>query len=173
MKKFLFAAIALIAFQFSNAQSFAKGDKFLEGTFRYTDNEESQNFTISPKFGYFLSDKFALGAEVNVAGGNKDAEAFGAGVFGRYYFFSIGEHLRVYSQAGVNTFNQKSTSENTTSAGVGLGLNYFISKNLSLTFDVSSLASYSNTEGASTTSFGFDGVNNPLNAPSFGLNYRF
>jgi hypothetical protein len=69
--------------------------------------------------------------------------------------------------------NQKVGSINTTSANVGLGLNYFISKNLSLTFDVSRLANYTNSEGVSSTSFGFDGVNNPLNTPSFGLNYRF
>jgi len=178
MNKFLITAIALFALQFSNAQSFAKGDKFLEGTFMFKTSDAEDTFNFNPSVGYFLTDKFAVGVNFNTettkdSEGNKTNEVLGAGVFARCYFFSIGDHFRVHSQLGVGTSNDKITERSTTSATLGLGVNYFISKNLSLTLNAADIFSYESSEGSSSTQIGFEGINNPFDIATFGLNYRF
>jgi outer membrane protein len=178
MKKFLFIATALFALQFSNAQSFAKGDKFLEGTFMFKTSDAEDTFNFNPSVGYFLTDKFAVGANFTTettkdSNGNKTNQILGASVFARCYFLNIGEHLRVHSQLGVGTSNDKITETSTTSATLGLGINYFISKNLSLTLNAADIFSYESTEGTDSTQIGFEGINNPFNVATLGLNYRF
>jgi hypothetical protein len=54
-----------------------------------------------------------------------------------------------------------------------LGINYFISKNLSLTLNAADIFSYESTEGTDSTQIGFEGINNPFNVATLGLNYRF
>lgn len=56
-------------------------------------------------------------------------------------------------------------------ANLGLGVNYFVTKNLALSANLANLASY-NFE---TESFnvGFSGVENPFNTTRFGVLYKF
>ena len=182
MKKFLLLAIAFIAFQTSFAQTFAKGDTFVEGTVKFVTGDADKTFNFNPSVGYFATEKIAVGVELNTqstknAAGAKTSDSFGVGAFARCYFLSIGDHLRVYSQLGLSANDDKATDVKSTDLALGLGANYFITKNLSLTMKVADLAKFSSvkTGGASSseTTIGFSGVTNPLNLGTFGLNYRF
>jgi hypothetical protein len=64
----------------------------------------------------------------------------------------------------------KSTS---TSANLGLGANYSITKKLALTMNVADLISYESADGNSVTTIGFTGVNNPFATAKFGVIYKF
>jgi outer membrane protein len=182
MKKFLFIAIAFIAFQTSNAQSFAKGDTFVEGTVSFVSGDSNETFNFNPAVGYFVTDKVTVGVELDTqstknAAGVKTSDSFGVGVFARCYFLKIGEHLNVYSQLGLGTSDDKVTDVKSTDVRVGLGANYFVTKNLSLTLKLAELAKYSSVKtgdvSANETSIGFNGVTNPFTTPTFGLSYRF
>ena len=186
MKNFLFALIAIFAFATAQAQtsktSFSKGDTFVEGTVKFVTSDDVKTFNLNPSVGYFLTDKFAVGVNVNTqsteTAGVKTADSFGVGVFGRCYFFNVGEHFKTYSQLSINSASDKAADTKTLSATIGLGANYFVSKNLSLTLSVADLASYASVKTGSasavnTTTVGFAGITNPFTTPTFGLNYRF
>jgi outer membrane protein len=201
MKKILFIAIALLALQTSFAQTFTKGDTFVEGTFGYRNNTSvvtnettgavslngSTGYSINPSVGHFLTDKFAVGASLSTGQsetqGISKTTSFGYGVFARCYFLNIGEHFKAYTQVGVSGNDLKTDRAKATelNAGISLGGNYFVSKNLALTFAVADLAKYGTSKTLSgdsfitgqNNSFGLSGVNNPLNATTFGLLYRF
>jgi outer membrane protein len=182
MKKFLLFAMMLFAFQLSSAQTFAKGDTFVEGTVKFVTSDDVKTFNFNPSVGYFLTDKFAAVFNINTqstkTAGVQTSDSFGVGVAGRCYFFSIGEHFRAFSQLGISTNDDKAADTKSTNINLGLGANYFVSKNLSLTLSVVDLASYAsvktgNASAVNTTTIGFSGVTNPFTTPTFGLNYRF
>jgi outer membrane protein len=186
MKNFLFAIIAIFAFATTQAQEvktgFSKGDTFIEGTVKFVTSDDVKTFNLNPSVGYFLTDKFAAGLMVNTqsteTAGVKTSDSFGVGVFGRCYFFNIGENFKTFSQLAVTSNSDKAADTKSINANIGLGANYFVSKNLSLTLSVADLVSYASVKTGSasavnTTTVGFSGVTNPFATPTFGLNYRF
>jgi outer membrane protein len=182
MKKFLLFAMMLFAFQLSSAQTFAKGDTFVEGTVKFVTSDDVKTFNLNPTVGYFLTDKFAAGVTVNTqstkTAGVQTSDSFGIGVFGRCYFLNIGEHFTTFSQLAITSNSDKAADTKTLNANIGLGANYFITKNLSLVLSVADLVSYAsvkagNASAVNTTTVGFSGVTNPFATPTFGLNYRF
>ena len=46
MKKILFIAIALMAIQTSFAQTFSKGDTFVEGTVKFVSSDDTKTFNF-------------------------------------------------------------------------------------------------------------------------------
>lgn len=197
MKKLILLAIAFIAFQTSFAQKFTKGDIFVEGTVKFVTSDAEKTFNFNPSVGYFLSDKFAVGGELNTQttkeSGIKNTESFGVGVFARCFFLEVGK-LQVYSQLGVSINDNKLYTETyqtivdneivtntrtvngnkSTQAALSLGANYFITNKLSLTMKAADLASYKSVNGGDDRlTAGFEGVNNPFSLASLGLNYRF
>jgi outer membrane protein len=178
MKKILFIAIALMAIQTSFAQTFSKGDTFVEGTVKFVSSDDTKTFNFSPTIGHFVTDKVAVGAFLNTentkTSGATTTDSFGFGIFARYYFLKIGEHFNVHTQYQMGLNNDTAGDIKSLSANLGLGANYFVTKNLSLTVSVADLASYKSIDGGdSTTTIGFSGVTNPFTTPSFGVNYRF
>lgn len=182
MKKFLLIAIAFFAFATSNAQTFSKGDTFVEGTVNFVTSNDVKTFNFNPSVGYFLTDKFAAGVTVNTqstkTAGVTTSDSFGVGVFGRCYFLNIGEHFKTFSQLSITSNDDNAADTKSLNANLGLGANYFVTKNLSLTLQVANLASYAsvkagNDSAVNTTTIGFNGVTNPFTTPTFGLNYRF
>jgi len=109
MKKIIFAAAALFAFGFANAQDakeesaggmgFANGDIFITGSVGFgsqtTGDAKENTFDVSPSVGFFVSDNIAIGARLGYMStktnsglpGEDDATAntFSIGAFGRYY----------------------------------------------------------------------------------------
>lgn len=185
MKKILLILVAVLGFTtMATAQNgFKKSDKFVEGTFSYEKQKDvDATWTFNPSVGYFFTDKFAVGASLetgNVLVKNEvDTEVdsttpgkqTSVGVFARCYFLNVGKDFKVYSQLGVNNRNL-ANDDAYLDAGLGLGLNYFVTKNLALTTSLASLVSYN--DNTSTFRAGFDGVNNPFNTPKFGLIYKW
>lgn len=166
MKKILLIAVAFLAFATSNAQSFIKGDTFLEGTANFVTSDVTETFNLSPKAGYFVTDKVAVGASITTG----NAKDFNVSIFARNYFLSVGKSLKIYSELGITNSNP-AAAEAYISANLGVGLNYFVTENLAITTNLVSLASYDDQN--SRFELGFNGLNNPLATPTFGLLYRF
>jgi outer membrane protein len=176
MKKFLLIAIAFFAFAASNAQTFSKGDTFVEGTVSYTKTKDADaTYTFAPIIGYFLTDKFAVGAQVEKT---NTTDKLGAGVFARCYFLNVGKDFKVFSGLNLNTnalvldtTTDDFIARQNFNAGLNLGVNYFVTKNLALSANLANLAGYNfETEAFNV---GFGGVENPFNVSKFGVLYKF
>jgi len=198
------ATVAMIA---TTAQAqektfgFNEGDVLLEGNLSFsstkdnnTDVKESE-FTFAPKAGYFLNDDFALGVQLNVTNGKIDTNVgettnnvFGAGVFGRYYFLDLGQRFKTYGEVGLGFASYKDevttggvSVENKASgfgAGLGLGMNYFVTEKIAINFALTDILSYSSAKqkgGESVNSFGLqvNELNNFFSTAQFGLTFKF
>jgi len=234
MKKLLLsAAVALFAFT-ANAQEettentfgFAEGDILVEGNLGFgsvtrTDSDEdgdffeekNSSFSFNPKAGYFISDKLALGLELNVNSSKTEdtdlasdpnitnetkTSSFGAGVFARYYFLDLGKRFKTYGEFGLgfasgNTETTQSGLDDPINdydtsnfnAGLGLGINYFVTENFAINFVVSDLLAFTSEkgenqlEGASDeykqSGFGanVNVFNNFFSTAQFGLTFKF
>ncbi|KDN54280.1 OmpW family outer membrane protein [Flavobacterium seoulense] len=202
MKKVVLSVVALLAITFANAQdakdfSFSQGDVLVEGNLGFgstndkNTEEKTNTFSITPSVAYFLTDKFAVGAQLGytsdkreVAGIDTDKESeFDAGVFGRYYFLDLGQRFKTYADAGVGFTTIKDdindTKVNGFGAGVGLGINYFVTERIVLNFALRNIISYQSVKpdgGENVSQFGFDlngNIANPFSAASFGVGYKF
>lgn len=179
MKKILLILVATLGLTANAQTGFKKSDVFVEGSFSYAKEKDADaTYTFAPTVGYFLTDKFAVGAQVEKS---NTTGKLGAGVFARCYFLNVGKDFKVFSGLNLNTnalvldastadVNDFITRQNF-NANLGLGVNYFVTKNLALSANLANLAGY-NFE---TESFnvGFSGVENPFNTTKFGVLYKF
>ena len=180
MKKILLILVATLGLTANAQTGFKKSDVFVEGSFSYAKEKGADaTYTFAPTVGYFLTDKFAVGAQVEKS---NTMDKLGAGVFARCYFLNVGKDFKVFSglnlntnalvldESTVNNVNDFITRQNF-NANLGLGVNYFVTKNLALSANLANLAGY-NFE---TESFnvGFSGVENPFNTTRFGVLYKF
>ncbi len=154
MKKLILSALAICAFSFSNAQEtettpgFVKGSKFVSGTLSYgsseTGNSQTSDFTVAPKFGYFVTNNIAVGAKIGLnllneddATGNQitDANKFSAGLFGRYYVTPAAK-FSVFAELGANynttDYKLGNFKEDGFDVSLAPGISYFISKSFAL-----------------------------------------
>jgi outer membrane protein len=168
--------LSLLSLNTVSAQStFKKADKIVEGTVSYTKSTDVKaTWSLNPTVGYFVTDKIAVGlsAQVGEAGETKTTNV---GVFGRYYVLNLCKGILVYSQLDLtnNTTGVSGKSTSSFTSNVGLGANYFVTKNLALSMGLANLISYQSVDSKSTFSVGFTGINNPISAAKFGLLYRF
>jgi len=201
MKK-LFLAAVIAAFGFTaNAQDetpafgFGEGDLFIEGNVGFSStndkntDEKANGFNITPSVGYFITDDIAVGGTFSlnsykqeVSGTDtEDQFGFGIGAFGRYYFLDLGERFKTNAEFGLGYLSMDDkladVKENTFGAGLGLGMNYFVTEKIALTFGLKNVLSFSSSKldvsGAKAVSefnFGFGDVANPFGGnASFGL----
>ncbi|MEO8932853.1 MAG: outer membrane beta-barrel protein [Xanthomarina sp.] len=203
MKKiFLMAAVAVFGFTQVNAQEggdfgFDEGDIFIEGSvgFSSTNNKntdvKSNTVLVMPKAGYFITDKFAAGVGLGFGSYkqetgstiNDDESSFAAGLFARYYFLELGNRFKTYSEFGVGygSTNDKIADAklNTISAGLDLGVNYFVTEKIAVTFALTDILSFkskkadaSGAKPVSSFNFGVGSVNNPFATASFGILFK-
>ena len=216
MKKVLLSAVALMTIGFANAQEeaattsiggFAKGDMFVEGNIGFSSDkyendtyeEKQNNFNFSPKAGYFVTEKLAVGVELGIGSSKYDesdtgysyeetSNNFSGGVFARYYFLDLGQRFKTYAEAGFGFGSQKwetdgvETRKNT-SLGVnaGLGIQYFVTPKIAINFGLTDILGYGTTKsefpgGGEFTNSEFNGnvnvFNNFFSAAQFGLTYK-
>jgi len=198
MKKILFAAAAVFVFGFANAQEeksdggFAKGDVFVTGAFTFRSsndkdfNSKTAGFEVAPQVGYFLTENIAIGARLGFTSNEQktagtttfDQSSLSAGAFGRYYF-TPADKFSLFAQLGVDYFTTENnlpggTKFNGLDAGLGAGLNYFVSSNFSIEAGVAFLGFSSGKEdvpgakGGTAFNFGAD-----WRTITFGVNYKF
>lgn len=201
--KFLFI-LSFLTFSFANAQqieadeemnsakgvTFQNGDMFLEGAIKINTGGDEDYYGFSPKFGYFLNDRIAVGAKLNYENienetNNTKTDKFGAGAFARYYFLELDQkRFKAFAEAGLGfgrnetKVNNVEDTDNSVTADLNIGLNYFVTKNIAVTFTLANVLSYNSVspeEGPSADTFNLN-INlfeNIFDQPQFGLLYRF
>ncbi|MDA0176455.1 MULTISPECIES: outer membrane beta-barrel protein [Mesoflavibacter] len=203
MKKlFIAATIALFGFT-ANAQEeqtfgFANGDVIVEGNLGYNNvndkntEEKTNEFSINPKAGYFVSDDLAVGIELSYNSATQDVagtetadfSAFGAGVFARYYFLDLGSRFTTYSELGLGFASAENkiadVKSNGFGAGLGLGINYFVKENIAINFGLTDVLSYNTSkvdadgaESVSEFNANLNVFNNFFQTAQFGLTFKF
>ncbi len=220
MKKLVLSLMAVAAFGFTaNAQEkekpafgFQENNVFVEGSFQISDMKvkpengpdyKATVFQVSPKVGYMLNDKFAVGASLGFGKIGTDNEIFGgifdeidsdyikttyAGAFARYYFLELGKRFKTYTEVGIGYSQGIANADlgefkaTGIQAGVDLGFNYFVTENLAIAFNLGNVFSYSNYnlkfEGekqgtVSTTNANLNIFDNFFDNAKFGLVYKF
>ncbi|MCL9769229.1 porin family protein [Flavobacterium sp. HXWNR69] len=197
MKKVLLSAVALLAFGFANAQEgkgnggFSKGDVFVTGAFTFGTTNDKNNdvktnsFEIAPQVGFFVNENIAVGGKLGFGSyktedtgvDTVDMSGLTLGAFGRYYFTPANQ-FSLFGQLGFDysSMENKLTNYkvNGIDAGLGLGMNYFVSSNFSIEAGVAVLGFTSEKADVSgakaSTSFNFGG---DWRAVTFGVNYKF
>lgn len=196
MKKLLFAAVAVFAFGFTNAQDggtggFSKGNIFVSGGVGFNSSKtgdfKESTTEFSPAFGYFVTENIALGARLSIASGKQElgsaeekVSAFGAEVFGRYYW-SPASQFSVFGElaAGIGSFKYEPVigpeeTSKTFGVNAGVGVNYFLSNNFAIEAGWAGLGYNTDDNGGDgadkTNSFG---LNVDLSSINFGLTYKF
>ena len=197
MKKVLLSAVALLAFGFANAQEeksnggFSKGDVFVTGAFTFgstndkDDEVKTNGFEIAPKIGYFLTENIAIGGKIGFSSSKtedtgvdtKDLSGLTLGAFGRYYFTPANQ-FSLFANLGLDYSSMKDkladAKLNGFQAGLGAGMNYFVSSNFSIEAGVAVLGFSSEKSDATgakgSTGFNFGG---DWRAVTFGVNYKF
>lgn len=205
MKKTILAVVAVFAFGFANAQDstsngvgFSEGDKFVEGSFRYSSQNgdssptaESHSWSLNPTVGYLLTDKWAVGGKLNFGGRefNNDVKTTDLGLtaFARYYFLSLGEGktFNAYGEGGlgytsskVNNIIGNNTTDDNLNANISLGMNYFFNSNWAITFTLANILSYNsfspeNGDNENDLNIEVNLFNNIFDQPQFGLLYKW
>lgn len=185
---------------------FAKGDVVVEGALQFaTKNNKNtevktSEFVFTPKVGYFVTDKSMIGVQVAFGSAKTEttfpnttekANAFGIGVFGRHYFLELGERFKTYGELGLGFGKVSSELEtaagttssadvNTVDVGLSLGMNYFITPSVAVSFTLADVLSYGTSKvdapGAEAYTE-FNGnvnvFNNIFATPTIGMMYKF
>ncbi|MDO4728975.1 MAG: outer membrane beta-barrel protein [Bacteroidota bacterium] len=208
MKKLVLSALAVFSLTFVNAQEeekfygFEEGDVFIEGTIGFSAskdnnaNVKANSFQFNPKGGYFLSDELAVGLEFGYLSSKQDqkidnvyqtvdkSSAFEVGAFARYYFLELGKRFKTYGEFNLGFGSVKeglAPAERKASffgTGVSLGLNYFVTERIAISFGLSDILSYTSgkPEGGERVSefkFGINEFNNFFDSnATFGLIYK-
>lgn len=201
MKKLLFSIAALAAFGFAQAQEgtatsgFSKGDVFVSGAVGYSSEEtvdlKTTEFQIVPRVGYFVSENFAIGAQLGYISreyplstefGYVDVKnsGFQAGAFARYYstpasaFSFFGQLSATYASVKTEVDGGEDFKTNGFEFGVAPGISYFVSDHIALetTFGMLGYSSVKpDVDGAeSTDTFN---LNLDLTNVTFGIIYKF
>ena len=198
MKKLQLLAVALFATTLAFAQP-EKGNIFLNGSLNFntgsssadvggtsTDGPSSFNLGITPKVGYFISDKIVVGLDLGFMMNNTKDETtgvevktnalgFGGGAFARYYIVPA-DRFAMFFEAGVNTMFGSSTVETAgasvdgpstfaLNAGITPGMSIYVSEKIALEANYGFLGY---TSSSSTTEAA--GVETKTSQGSFGLN---
>lgn len=202
MKKILLSAVAIMAFGFANAQEatgskgFSQGDIFVSGAVGYgsekTGDNKSDQFTFSPRAGYFVTSNIAVGVKLGFTSGTTtedaglggtidvDTNTFSVGGFGRYYFtpardFSFFGELSVgYDSSKVEPEGGEEAKVTGFNVGLAPGISYFVSDHIALeaTFG---LLGYKTSEPDADGSESTDTINigANFNDINFGIIYKF
>ena len=197
MKKLILSLAALASFTFASAQEqevetygFNEGDMFVSGSFgigstKFPDDSKENTFNISPRFGYFLNDFIAVGAqagyskqkEENANGDDVvDNSTFTIGAFGRYYLMPA-QKFSFFGELGLGYGTTEDINDNKVNGvniDVSPGLSYFVSKHFALeaTFGILGYNSVKKDESGAESTDSFDfGLN--MDDINLGLIYKF
>jgi len=153
-----------------------KDSKIVSGTVSYTKTKDVKaSYSATPLVGYFVTNKVAVGVLASFSKADSANKATSVGVFGRCHFMNINKKCIVFSQVDLssNTATVEGVEGKSTTANLGLGANYTLTKKLDLTMHVANLISYQSANSVSTITVGFSGVANPFATTGFGVIYKF
>lgn len=138
--------IILLAALFIGGTSFAqinKGQYLVGGNAGFTSTSVSggggsvTDVSLSPNFGYFVMDKLAVGAKLDLSsqsGGGATVSTFSFGPYARYYFLDAAAKTNIFGQAGINFGSTNAGGGSTSSTGFQLaaGPAFFLTPNVAL-----------------------------------------
>lgn len=167
MKKFFMMLIMAVAVISANAQ---EKKHFASGSLGYGYNFDTEvhRLTVAPEVGTYLTEKVALGMELNYTlnSGAGTTHAFDVNPYVRYDFAKCGERVVFFADFGVSVGYE--TAQSTTwSIGVKPGIKVELSDNLAFIAKVGMLGYSDNAAGKKV---GFDFSTNGL---CLGLEYAF
>ena len=169
MKKLLlFITVLFLGISTINAQDasygYEAGDWLLGGgvTFGSMDmgGVETKMNTIAPQVGYFLSENSALGLNLGLMSTDVDGTKVSNTDFGLAYynfFMDLGEKTKLWWAAGFGTSSGDSFPDAQTRLGAGIGMNYFMSENIIVNFQLANILQYVKQGDDSSMTFGWDG----------------
>jgi len=198
MKKLQLLVVALLASSLAFAQP-EKGNILLNGSLNFdlgSSSADVSTFTlgVTPKVGYFVTDKIVVGLDLGIAMNNSNDKAsdiktsgleFGGGAFARYYVMPK-DHFAMFFEGGVNTSFGSSSVETagvsvdgpstfSLNAGITPGISVYVSKKIALEANYGFLGytSSSSELGGVKTSQGNFGLNLNPNTMRFGVSILF
>ncbi|WP_432672556.1 outer membrane beta-barrel protein [Flavobacterium sp. SM2513] len=206
--KFFTVAALVCTFFYSNAQvntmnsemeeesnsargiTFERGNMFAEGGLRIVASDEEDTYAVNAKIGYFLNDKVAVGGQASFGSTENDltsvqTDVFGIGAFARYYFLELDEkRFKAYGEAGLGFGKNKTEgpgfedNNNSVTADINLGLNYFFTKNFAATFTLANILSYNsvspeNGDAVNNFELNINLFENIFAQPQFGILYKW
>lgn len=211
MKKLLLTLTAVAGLTFvTKAQEFdfQKEDFIIEGAIgvntsnNKNTSEKNTGFVVAPKFGYFVSDKVAVGLGLHVgqdkatdySGTEETYEKdnnFGINAFGRYYFLEAGSRFKVYGEAAVGYNNitgevsdgtdvTKNDKVNGFGANAGIGANFFLTPTVAIGYQFADVIGFNtakvDVDGAKANNSFYANINsfdNFFSSGKFSLTFRF
>lgn len=175
----------------SNAFGFLSEEIFIEGNLQFSMvnnqnfEDKTTDFTANPKVGYFLTDNFAVGLQGNYKLEKYTAQdissdikmnTYAGGIFGRYYFLELGKRFFTYAEIGgtygliegtITDLSKDTSSDldgvNTINSGLSLGMNYFVNKNILISFTLSDLVTYNYKKSKANGSKPTESINADVN----------
>jgi len=196
MNKISIVVFALVVFTTCVHAQTSSGNMMLGGSLDFSSvSRESGNandvssITFSPSFGYFVSDKLAVGTSLTLSStrsgtgaGKTINTSFGLGPFARYYMFTSNENFAFFGQAGLSFASGKTdpaaggvTKNSSISFSVFPGAAYFFNEHWALELSITGFAISSvdpNTANANDkiTRVDFDIYSF---SPALGVRYHF
>src|SRR5690606_9812479 len=181
MKKIVLSLAVLVTGVAAQAQEktygFSEGYILLEGSLRANTQDDKtemvkiSTFNFTPKAGYFVTDKFAVGLGLNIGSEKEEnytdvnadrrtvkGNNFGFEVFGRYYivdlnrfqpyaelgvgYNSLGGEITRYDEATSTTITTDLDKTNRFGVNATLGFNYFVTPKIAINFALSDLIGF-------------------------------
>ncbi len=159
MKKLILAAVVAM-FSTNAAAQLQQGNWMVGAQVANIKFTNGFNMNLTPKLGYFVQDRWAVGAEVDLTvdspeGTSDTTTDWGIGAFTRYYFApnEIDNLLRngvFFAEGTAGVGGKNSSAGNSTNGlelGIGAGYSYFITNNVGL----EGLLKYKGTVGGGNT----------------------
>ncbi|MGC1241941.1 MAG: porin family protein [Chryseosolibacter sp.] len=196
MKKSIFLVIAFVVAAFSAHAQTSAGNMMVGGTLGFSSvsreggsANDASSFTLSPSFGYFVSDNLAIGTSLTLAssrtgtGANKTINSsFGLGPFARYYKFTGNESFAIFGQAGLSFASGKTdpafgnvTKNNSITFSLFPGAAYFFNEHWAMELAITGLLISSSDPNTSNNDDKVTRVDFSLHSfsPTLGLRYHF
>ena len=177
MKHFLLFTLVIFPLSFSAFAQTAQGSKFIGGSFQITTESTAENsntsFDISPKFGYFIQDQWAIGSGVGLSIRTHEETTvfFSLSPFTRYYIPIVENQFFIFGEAAINAGFGHDVSR--FGFSVAPGFAFFPSERwcVELGFSLLDFSTYNPKRGNNnTTNFAF-GIS--TFSPSVGVNFFF
>lgn len=171
------------------------GNMMAGGTFDISSSKnenstyKSTGITVAPSFGYFISDRLAIGAYVPISSttnGTGNAKvvntSFGIAPFARYYKFTSSENFAFFAQANIgytagttNPAVGATTKSNALTFSIQPGFTYFFNKHWAAELILRGLVIQSTDPNTSTNNDKTTTVEFDISSlsPSLGLRYYF
>ncbi len=171
--------------------------------FNTKDNDDFRNSYLFcyPTIAYFIKNNFAVGINIPLGYGKEENDRigriekdyiYGVDAFGRYYFLEFGKRFKIYNQLnfGYRRVNSKyeynpgygriaeiptpdETHSQRYNTNIGLGLNFFVTKNIILKAYLGQLIEYTYIKDEEDNSRKEFDLNLNSHGATFGIAYKF